>query len=98
MGILDGKSVLITGAASGIGRATALEAHAEGAALLLSDVDTERGAALAAEITAGGGRAEFAACDVTDEGEVEALVSRARENGGLDGALNCAGILGTVGL
>jgi NAD(P)-dependent dehydrogenase (short-subunit alcohol dehydrogenase family) len=98
MGILDGKSVLITGAASGIGRATALEAHAEGAALLLSDVDGEQGEALAAEIAGAGGTATFASCDVTDEGQVEALISTARENGGLDGALNCAGILGTVGL
>jgi NAD(P)-dependent dehydrogenase (short-subunit alcohol dehydrogenase family) len=98
MGILDGKAILITGAASGIGRASALEAHAEGAALVLSDVDAAQGEALAAEITAGGGSATFAACDVTDERQVESLVSRARENGGLDGALNCAGILGTVGL
>jgi NAD(P)-dependent dehydrogenase (short-subunit alcohol dehydrogenase family) len=98
MGILDGKSVLITGAASGIGRATALEAAAEGAALLLSDVDAARGEAVAAEIRSSGGTAAFAACDVTDEAQVEALVARAREDGGLDGALNCAGILGTVGL
>ena len=98
MGILDGKSVLITGAASGIGRATALEAAAEGAALLLSDVDAARGEAVAAEIRSSGGTAAFAACDVTDEAQVEALVSRARDDGGPDGALNCAGILGTVGL
>jgi NAD(P)-dependent dehydrogenase (short-subunit alcohol dehydrogenase family) len=98
MGILDGKAIIITGAASGIGRASALEAHAEGAALVLADVDARRGEALAAEITADGGRATFAVCDVTDEAQVEALVFRARENGGLDGALNCAGILGTVGL
>jgi NAD(P)-dependent dehydrogenase (short-subunit alcohol dehydrogenase family) len=98
MGILDGKTVLITGAASGIGRATAHEAHAEGAALVLSDVDAARGEALAAEIAGDGGTATFALCDVTDEGQVQAMVARAREDGGLDGALNCAGILGTVGL
>ena len=46
MGILDGKVVLITGAASGIGRATALEAHREGARLLLSDLDVDGGQAL----------------------------------------------------
>src|SRR5258708_22606036 len=99
MGILDGRAVLITGAASGIGRATALDAHAEGAKLLLADVDAAGGEALAAEIAADGGMASFAACDVTDEAQVEALVATARERlGGLDGALNCAGILGTVGL
>jgi NAD(P)-dependent dehydrogenase (short-subunit alcohol dehydrogenase family) len=99
MGILDGKNVLITGAASGIGRATALEAHAEGARLLLSDVDADGCAALADEIGGDGGTAAYATTDVTDEAQVEALVARARDElGGLDGAFNCAGILGTVGL
>jgi NAD(P)-dependent dehydrogenase (short-subunit alcohol dehydrogenase family) len=99
MGILDGRAVLITGAASGIGRATALEAHAEGARLVLSDVDGDGGRALAAEVTADGGTASFTACDVTDEAAVEALVATARETlGALDGAFNCAGILGTIGL
>jgi len=95
MGILDDKAVLITGAASGIGEATAREARAEGARLLLSDVDEQAGVALAGEL----GGATFVACDVTDEGQVEELVATAqRELGGLDGAFNCAGILGTVGM
>ena len=99
MGILDDRAVLITGAASGIGRATALEAHIEGARLLLSDVDVGAGEALAAEIAARGGTAVFARCDVTIEAEVEAMVGQAiAELGRLDGAFNCAGILGTVGL
>lgn len=99
MGILDDRAVLITGAASGIGRATAVEAHTEGARLVLSDVDAGAGEALAAEIAAQGGTAVFARCDVTVEAEVEALVARATaELGRLDGAFNCAGILGTIGL
>jgi NAD(P)-dependent dehydrogenase (short-subunit alcohol dehydrogenase family) len=99
MGILDGKVVLITGAASGIGRATALEAHREGARLLLSDVDADGGEAVRAEIGDSGGEAIFSACDVTSEDAVESLVAQAvGELGALDGAFNCAGILGTVAL
>lgn len=98
MGILDDKAVLITGAASGIGRATAVEAHAEGARLLLSDVDDAQGEAVAQEIAGAGGTAVYASCDVTDEASVEALVGRcAEELGRIDGAFNCAGVLGPLG-
>jgi len=95
MGILDEKAILITGAASGIGRATAAEARAEGARMLLADIDDEAGEALAAEL---GDAAAYTHCDVTDEASVEALVARAvSELGQLDGAFNCAGILGELG-
>ena len=96
MGLLDGKAVLITGAASGIGRATAAMAAEEGAELLLSDVNEKDGEALAQSL---GDRASFAACDVTSEEQVEKLVAEATSRfGRLDGAFNCAGILGTVAL
>ena len=96
MGMLDGKGVLITGAASGIGRATALAAAREGARLVLADVSAAAGEAVAAEV---GDAARFVACDVTSEAEVEALVTNAASAlGGLDGAFNCAGILGVVAL
>ena len=95
MGILDGKALMITGAASGIGRATAQEAAAEGARLLLCDVDDEGGAAVAAEI---GDAAGYRSCDVTDEDAVQAAVAATvSELGRIDGAFNCAGILGVLG-
>jgi NAD(P)-dependent dehydrogenase (short-subunit alcohol dehydrogenase family) len=95
MGLLDGKAVLITGAASGIGRATAIAASEEGAQLLLADVNAEAGEALALEL----GEAVFSTCDVTSEDQVEELVAKASSTfGRLDGAFNCAGILGIVAL
>lgn len=95
MGILDGKSLMITGAASGIGEATAQEAAAEGAKLLLCDVNAEKGEAVAAAI---GGDAVYRDCDVTDEAQVEAAVKATIDaHGSIDGAFNCAGILGVVG-
>jgi NAD(P)-dependent dehydrogenase (short-subunit alcohol dehydrogenase family) len=95
VGILDGKAVMITGAASGIGEATAKEAAAEGARLMLCDVDAEKGAAVAAAI---GAAATYRDCDVTDEAAVEAAVgATVDELGSIDGAFNCAGILGVVG-
>ena len=95
MGILDGKAVMITGAASGIGEATAKEAAAEGAKLMLCDVDAEKGGAVAAAI---GAAATYRDCDVTDEAAVEAAVGATiAELGRIDGAFNCAGILGVLG-
>ncbi|HEX2707736.1 MAG TPA: SDR family oxidoreductase, partial [Solirubrobacterales bacterium] len=95
LGLLDDKAILITGAASGIGRATAQEAHAEGARLLLADVNDEQGESVAAEI---GDGASYVHCDVTDEASVQAAVAGAvSELGRLDGAFNCAGILGSLG-
>jgi NAD(P)-dependent dehydrogenase (short-subunit alcohol dehydrogenase family) len=98
MGMLDGKTVLITGAASGIGQATARKAHAEGASLVLADVSDENGEALAGEVSDGGGKAVFVNCDVTVEASVEAAVAKAvSEFGSLDAAFNCAGILDAIG-
>jgi NAD(P)-dependent dehydrogenase (short-subunit alcohol dehydrogenase family) len=95
MGILEGKAVMITGAASGIGRATAIEAASEGAKLMLCDLDADKGAAVATEI---GEAASYRDCDVTDEAAVEAAVeATVSELGRIDGAFNCAGILGVVG-
>jgi NAD(P)-dependent dehydrogenase (short-subunit alcohol dehydrogenase family) len=93
--MLDGKSILITGAASGIGEATARKAAAEGAKLVLADVNEEKGEAFAGEL---GDAAVFTSCDVTDEASVEAAVAKTvSAHGSIDGAFNCAGILAALG-
>ncbi|MEY2158328.1 MULTISPECIES: SDR family NAD(P)-dependent oxidoreductase [unclassified Rhodanobacter] len=89
----DGRAVLITGAATGIGRATALAFAAAGAAVLIGDVDA-RAEHTVRDIIAGGGKAVFQKTDVSDSAQVEALVARAvAEFGSLDMAFNNAGLL-----
>jgi len=96
-GRLIGKSVLITGAASGIGRATALAAAREGSRLLLADINAEGGEEIARKIKAEGGQAAFVRCNVTKQPEIDAMVKSALElYGQLDGAFNNAGIEGTL--
>ena len=91
MGMLEHRVGLITGAASGIGRATALLAAREGSALVLGDIQAAPGEAVAAEVRAAGGRALFVRTDVTSAVQVEALVAAAtREFGALHWASNNA--------
>jgi NAD(P)-dependent dehydrogenase (short-subunit alcohol dehydrogenase family) len=89
---LDGRVAIITGAASGIGRATAELFAAEGARVVLADINGEEGERLAAEL---GGGTRFRRTDVSDASEVQALVDYAAgEFGGLDIMFNNAGISG----
>lgn len=82
---LHGKTCAITGAASGIGRATALLFASEGARVAVLDVDGAGSRDAAAEIDGSGGEALALTCDVTDESSVEAaLASVVGDLGGLD--------------
>jgi NAD(P)-dependent dehydrogenase (short-subunit alcohol dehydrogenase family) len=94
-GPLEGKTALITGAASGIGRATSLLFAQEGARLVLADVDDPGAEETARLIRERGGEAHHVHCDVSDSGEVEALIAAAVSVfGRLDCAFNNAGIGG----
>ena len=94
MGALQGKRWLITGAASGIGRAAADLFAREGASVLLADLDADRGRRTADDITAAGGRAIFSECDVTRDRDCAQAVAQAVEAfGGLDGLMNSAGMV-----
>ncbi|MGI9642612.1 MAG: glucose 1-dehydrogenase [Acidimicrobiia bacterium] len=91
-GRLDGKVAAITGAASGIGEATARRFVEEGASLVIGDIQDGEGAALAAEL---GDAVRYRRCDVTVEADVARLVDEAvSEFGQLDIMMNNAGILG----
>ena len=93
-GLLHGKVVLITGAASGIGRATAIAAAREGAKVLVVDA-VPAGEDTVKLIKEAGGEAAFHKCDVTRAAEVEATVAAAvKLFGRLDCAHNNAGIIG----
>ena len=92
---LKGKVAVITGAASGIGAGAARLFHAEGAAVVIADLQTGPGEALARQL---GPRARFIRMDVTDEGDVAAAIDLAVSDfGGLDIMVNNAGIVGAVG-
>lgn len=94
-GLMAGRAGLVTGAASGIGRACAIRFGAEGAGVIVADLESARagGEQTVAAIEAAGGAAEFVACDVARAEDGEALVARVVERfGRLDFAHNNAGI------
>ena len=92
-GQLEGKAALVTGAASGIGRAAAIAFAREGARVVVSDVNTGGGEETVRIIEDSGGEAFWAPADVSDSSQVQALVDRAvSAYGRLDCAFNNAGI------
>jgi NAD(P)-dependent dehydrogenase (short-subunit alcohol dehydrogenase family) len=91
---LDGKTALVTGGASGIGRATALLFASEGAAMGIVDLNQEAGEEVAREICAAGGRAIFERADVTRPADCRRVVERiVHEFGGIHILFNNAGII-----
>ncbi|MFM8355804.1 MAG: SDR family NAD(P)-dependent oxidoreductase [Gammaproteobacteria bacterium] len=97
---LEGKTAVITGGASGMGKATVLRFLAEGAAVVIADFNVETGAATVAEATALGfaDRVRFSRTDVAEEDDVAAAVALAVSAfGGLDIMFNNAGVGGAIG-
>ena len=97
MGLVSGKVALVTGAGVGIGRATAVRFAAEGARVVVSDVNEAGGAETVELIRKDGGEAIFVKADVSSAADVSALVAKTVETyGHLDCACNNAGIEGRI--
>ncbi len=93
-GLLSGKVALVTGGASGIGRATALLFAREGAAVSVVDINEDNGRAVVQTIVGDGGQAIFLRCDVTQAKECRRAVERTVEElGGIHILFNNAGII-----
>ncbi len=93
MGILSGKTIIVTGAGGGIGRATCSVLAAAGARLVVSDVVVEAGEETTRIVTSAGGEAVFVAADLASEQAIAGLTVKAVETfGRLDGAFNNAGV------
>jgi NAD(P)-dependent dehydrogenase (short-subunit alcohol dehydrogenase family) len=94
-----GKVAIVTGAAQGIGEAYARALAGQGASVVIADVNSEAGEAVAGDIKATGGQAAFVRTDVSDPESAHAMASAAVERfGGIDYLVNNAAIYGTMRL
>src|SRR5437868_1369246 len=84
----SGAAALVTGGASGLGEATARRFHGRGAAVVVADLNEDRGRAIAGEL---GERAAYAKVDVTSENDVERAVEQAASMGRFAITVHCAG-------
>jgi NAD(P)-dependent dehydrogenase (short-subunit alcohol dehydrogenase family) len=89
---LSSKTAIVTGGASGIGRGIALRLAAEGADIVIADIDETAAQQTRAEIETTDRRALVTVTDVSSQAQVEAMVERARRFGGIDILVNNAGI------
>jgi NAD(P)-dependent dehydrogenase (short-subunit alcohol dehydrogenase family) len=98
MGLLSGKSIILTGASRGIGAAAAEAMAAEGAALLLLARSADGITSLATRLRKAGAQAEAMTCDVSEFSQVQAAVGRAHEAfGRIDALINNAGVIEPIG-
>jgi NAD(P)-dependent dehydrogenase (short-subunit alcohol dehydrogenase family) len=91
MGILDGKTAIVTGGARGVGRGISLALAKEGAAVVIAEINPETGPATEMELHELGAKALWVECDVGQRDQVESTVARTVEDfGGVDILINCA--------
>src|SRR5436190_15267388 len=96
---LKDKVAIVTGGADGIGKATCEVFAAEGSAVVIADVNVEKGRALAREITARGGRAQFVETNVADEASIVRMVGESvKAFGKIDILVNNAAIFVLKGI
>jgi len=89
----DGKTAVVTGAGSGIGRYSALALAHEGSSVMVSDIDTRGGLETVQMIRESNGKAHFTSCDVSQKDQVEDLIQATVDRyGRLDFAVNNAGV------
>jgi NAD(P)-dependent dehydrogenase (short-subunit alcohol dehydrogenase family) len=95
MGLLDGQTAIVTGAASGIGEASAKRFTEEGATVVVADIDDDSGQQVVDEVREMDGESKFLHVDTSDEGDVQGMIeTTVSEFGDLDIVFNNAGIEG----